>query len=337
MLTQFRRTQSYVLHSSAPATVVFSGDFLEMDVSPDLGPDCTLAIEARTDTPSNQCTKVSQLWPQPHITEAVASKVRIVNNTNEPRTIRRHEHLSQVHLTTAVDSTPALAVPPPHLLLAATVGAQCTSPVSFSMQSPLTPTTSYLTVYAASFVNYSRPMMTSLIPLLLDTTALLALLKPLSTWAPCNPHNARAVFPSTSSPRQAGRISKEFDELEQCQVFRRPEDVGITVEYINPSFLVKKPSGGYRLVITFAVVGRYSKPQPPLMPDVDSTLRTIAPWKYVIKSELTRAFYQIPLSKVSMKYCGVATPFRSIRVYTRSAMGMPGSETALGELMCLPG
>ena len=36
---------------------------------------------------------------------------------------------------------------------------------------------------------------------------------------------------------------------------------------------------------------------------------------------ITRAFYQIPLSKASMKYCGVATPFR-------------GSETALEELMC---
>ena len=70
------------------------------------------------------------------------------------------------------------------------------------------------------------------------------------------------------------------------------------------------------------------------MPDVDSTLRTIAPWKYIIKTNLTRAFYQIPLSKSSMKYCGVATPFRGIRVYTRSAMGMPGSETALEETMC---
>ena len=70
------------------------------------------------------------------------------------------------------------------------------------------------------------------------------------------------------------------------------------------------------------------------MPDVDSTLRTIAPWKYIIKTDLTRAFYQIPLSKSSMKYCGVATPFRGIRVYTRSAMGMPGSETALEETMC---
>ena len=70
------------------------------------------------------------------------------------------------------------------------------------------------------------------------------------------------------------------------------------------------------------------------MPDVDSTLRTIAPWKYIIKTDLTLAFYQIPLSKSSMKYCGIATPFHGIRVYTRSAMGMPGSETAFEETMC---
>ena len=49
------------------------------------------------------------------------------------------------------------------------------------------------------------------------------------------------------------------------------------------------------------------------MPDVDTTLRTIAPWRYMIKTDLTRAFYQIPLSKSSLKYCGVATPFRGIR------------------------
>ena len=35
-----------------------------------------------------------------------------------------------------------------------------------------------------------------------------------------------------------------------------------------------------------------------------------------------------------MKYCGVVTPFRGVRVYNRAAMGMPGSETALEELTC---
>ena len=129
-------------------------------------------------------------------------------------------------------------------------------------------------------------------------------------------------------------LQQKFDELENLGVFQRPEDLGITVEYLNPSFLVKKPNGGYRLVTAFTDVGRYSKPQPSLMPDVDSTLRHIAQWKYLITTDLTSAFYQIPLARESMKYCGVATPYRGVRVYTRTAMGMPGSETALEELMC---
>ena len=129
-------------------------------------------------------------------------------------------------------------------------------------------------------------------------------------------------------------LQQKFDDLEEMGVFKRPEDVGISVEYLNPSFLVKKASGGYRLVTAFSDVGRYSKPQPSLMPDVDSTLRLIAQWKYIVSTDLTNAFYQIPLSRDSMRYCGVVTPFSGVRVYVRSAMGMPGSETALEELMC---
>lgn len=54
----------------------------------------------------------------------------------------------------------------------------------------------------------------------------------------------------------------------------------------------------------------------------------------MIATNLTSAFYQIPLAKDSMKYCGVATPFKGVRVYVRSAMSMPGFETVLEELMC---
>ena len=129
-------------------------------------------------------------------------------------------------------------------------------------------------------------------------------------------------------------LQDKFDQLEELGVFKRSEDVGVSIEYLNPSFLVKKQSGGYRLVTPFAVVGRYSKPQSSVMPDVDSTLRHIAQWKHLIATDLTSAFYQIPLSQDTMKYCGVATPFKGVRVYVRCAMGMPGSETALEELMC---
>ena len=150
---------------------------------------------------------------------------------------------------------------------------------------------------------------------------------------PVQPPQRKGRVPQYSRDKLV-ELQQKFDELEQCQVFRCPEDIGVTVEYLNPSFLVKKPSGSFRLVTAFTDVGRYSKPKPSLMPDVDCTLCTMTPWKYIIKSDVTRAFYQIPISKASMKYCGVATPFRSIRVYTRSAMGMLSSETTLQELMC---
>ena len=109
-------------------------------------------------------------------------------------------------------------------------------------------------------------------------------------------------------------LQQKFDDFESQGVFPRPESLGITAEYLNPSFLVKKSSGGFRVVTAFADVGRYSKPQPSLMPNVDSTLRSIALWKFIISSYLTSAFYQIPLSKSSMKCCGVATPYRWVRV-----------------------
>ena len=158
------------------------------------------------------------------------------------------------------------------------------------------------------------------------------------------PFEARVNMGPVEPPQRNGRLpqyarhqllelQQKFDKLETLGVFKRPEDINIPVECLNPSFLIKKPSGGYHLLTAFADVGRYSKPQPSPMPDIDSTLRLIAQWKHIIATDLTSAFYQIPLSRDSVKYCGVATPFRGERVYARFAMGMPGSETALEELM----
>jgi len=124
------------------------------------------------------------------------------------------------------------------------------------------------------------------------------------------------------------KLQVKFNKVEELGVFRHSEDIGISVEDLEPSFLVKKSSGGSRLVTALADVGHYGKPQP----DVDSTLRHIPKWKHLIATDLKSAFYQIPLAQDSMKYCGITTPFKAVRVYVRSAMGMPGSDTAPEEL-----
>ena len=53
----------------------------------------------------------------------------------------------------------------------------------------------------------------------------------------------------------------------------------------------------------------------------------------MINTDLTKSFYQIPLAKSSIPYCGTVTPFKGLRVYVRSAMVMPGSSEYLEELL----
>ena len=87
------------------------------------------------------------------------------------------------------------------------------------------------------------------------------------------------------------------------------------------------------MVTDFEEVGKYSNPQTSLLPNTESVLRSIAQRKFIIKTDLTQAFYQIPLALISMKFCGKITPFKGVHVYTRRAMAMPGSEIALEEIM----
>ena len=149
---------------------------------------------------------------------------------------------------------------------------------------------------------------------------------------------------SVDPPPQKGRLptynrnhmnelQDKMDELEEMGVLAKPEDVGISVEYVSPSFLVRKPSGGSRPVTSFVNISRYAKPPPSCVTRSNEVLRFLAHWKFIIQSDMTSQFFQLPMKKSSMKYLGAVTPFKGTRVYTRAAMGMPGSTEHLNELM----
>ena len=106
-----RRAQCCTLRAPPSTTVLCPGDYVELDVPPDLGDDCVLALQPRTDTPVPKHTNPSSIWPEPQIVEAVGAKVRLVNSSQEPKLIGRHEHLSQIlptEETSSSTSTPSL-------------------------------------------------------------------------------------------------------------------------------------------------------------------------------------------------------------------------------------
>ena len=319
-----RRTQAHILRAPSTTSVIWPGEYIDVPIPNEIEPDTTLAIEPRPDY-----TKHTQDWPHPQIVEAVAGHVRILNNTGDPKLIPRHEHFCQVRLTQIPTTEKVKLAPyqpiPPSVHMAQTI--LHSQGVSVDLDNILPNNISQdfrdlLEVHDEVFN-----------PTISGYNGAAGPFEAVVNMGPVQPPQRKGRLPQYAHNKLV-ELQQKFDELETQGVFKRPEEVGVSAEYLNPSFLVTKPNGGHRLVTAFADVGRYSKPQPSLLPDVDSTLRTIAQWKYIIVTDLTSAFYQIPLSKCSMKYCGVATPFRGVRVYTRCAMGMPGSETALEELMC---
>ncbi|KAK3714880.1 hypothetical protein QZH41_001881 [Actinostola sp. cb2023] len=324
--------RALLLRAPPVSTTIWPGEFMEIQLPSDAPPDSEYALEPRSDAPSVRRSNDSDIWPQPSIIASVGGKIRIPNLSTEPHCLKRNEHFCQaspVFIPTDIDLRPgSTRIEPP-----SRPKAPPPATVRYSAKVRLDPDNLLPQEVRTQFQSLLDEYDSVFDPNITGYNGAAGPFEAKVNMGPVEPPQRKGRLPQYSRGKLV-ELQQKFDELEDLGVFKRPEDVGISVEYLNPSFLVKKPNGGSRLVTAFADVGRYSKPQPSLMPDVDSTLRHIAQWKHIVATDLTSAFYQIPLARDSMKYCGVATPFRGVRVYARSAMGMPGSETALEEIMC---
>ena len=312
---QIRRAQSFLLRAQQ-SQVVLPGDYLELP-APELLDDVEVAVEPRCDSQSPD-------WPSPSITEVVGGFIRIPNNSADPICIKRNQHVAQVRYTChAVESV-----------------APCSSPRNHKSKPPSIP-------FSPTDINIDPQVPKS------DVKAFESLHEKYK--CVFNPNigkyndqsgrvRASINFGSVEPPPQKGRLpmytrenmvelQDKMDELEDLGVLAKPEDVGVSVDYVSPSFLVRKPDGGSRLVTAFNGIASYAKPFPSRSTTCDDVFRFLAKGKFMIKTDMTKQFFQLPMKKASMKYLGVQTPYKGIRVYTRAAMGMPGSTEHLDELM----
>ena len=313
-----RRTQAHVLHNT-DRHVIMPGEFVEVK-TPGSPCDTYWALEPRYDTKRHQNATT---WLPPQEILAIDNTIRVPNLSDTPVLLGRNEHFCQVRSIGPVldgceidASTTSIALTSQNSV--ATVRVDPDGILSPSVRDAFTALhRSYSNVFDPAISKYN---------------GFSGSIEGHVNMGPVLPPQRKGRLPTYNREKMV-ELQAKFDELEKAGVFLKPEDAGVTVEYLNLSFLVQKPSGGSRLVTSFGEVGQYSKPQPALMPNVDDTLRDIGRWKYIIVSDLLKSFYQIPLAKSSMKYCGVTTPYKGVRVYARCAMGMPGSETCLEELM----
>ena len=94
-------------------------------------------------------------------------------------------------------------------------------------------------------------------------------------------------------------LQGKFDRLLAEGVLARAEDVENPVEYVHPSLMVKKSSGGHRFVTSFGEMGEYARPQPTINSNVEHAMHQIGQYNEMIIADFSESYYQVPVDKES--------------------------------------
>ena len=136
------------------------------------------------------------------------------------------------------------------------------------------------------------------------------------------------------------------DSYEDQGVLVNPEELGISVKHISPLLLVLKPSAtkkpardrtvkDYRLVGAFNALNDKIKTQPELRREPDHLLNFATTCKFLFQTDVCNSFYQQWMAKNKWPYLGVQTPFKGVRLLTRSSMGVKNMTERNNSLLAL--
>ena len=321
------KAESILLHSNS-TSVIYPGESLTLDCSELKDYDGDIALEPRMDSPA------LGTWPQPSFVSVSKGLLSIPNLTNDPVAIKKNQHLGNLRRVVNYDleSIEDSVVPSPNMPVQLvkihnTVGnIRHFEKVSVDPDGQLTTqqqkefkalNQKFSTVFEPSFTGYNDASGPIRAHISLGAT-------------PPPPKKARVPFYSHSNLKV---LQEMADELEENGVLAPPESIGIVCQHVSPSFLVKKPNGKWRFVTAFNDIAAFCRLPPSKATKINDVLQKIGSFKYLIKTDLTQSFFQIKVAKDSIPYLGTVTPFKGVRVYTRAAMGMPGSSEWLNELM----
>ena len=135
-----------------------------------------------------------------------------------------------------------------------------------------------------------------------------------------------------------------MDHLEKQGVLVDPQKQNIQVKKVSPSFILQKGRAKHkkldecslddiRWVVAFNNLNDDLLPKPSKQTSGRNVLTFIAKHKYHIHADLYNSYFQIPIRKQDWQWLGIRTPFRGVRVLTRSGQGLLNSETELDELI----
>ena len=319
--SSIRMAMSHILRNPC-STVLYPGEFVEIDCSSLLTDSDEVAVEPRFDSPAHGD------WPEPSILRVVDGSVRLSNNLDQPLKLSKNQQVGNARLLISEEMMPNQTPTLPKVSKFPDVHHAAPFSAKVCIDSGNQLGKEIVDKFKCLNMKYDKVFDP-------DYTGHNGFSGPI---------HAKVNLTSAPPPPQKGRLpfydqnnlvllQQHADALEDKGVLVTPESVGMSVIHVSPSFLVNKPNGKKRFVTAFNSLAKYCRPPPSRVYNCRDVLQRIGSSRFIIKTDLTASFFQIKIHPDSMPYLGTMTPFKGIRLYARAAMGMPGSTEYLEELM----
>lgn len=140
------------------------------------------------------------------------------------------------------------------------------------------------------------------------------------------PVMTRKVHVPTYSKQMKDLLADKMDELHRHGVLMRPEEVGVTVQFLSPSMLVPKADGvGHRMVSDFTPLNKFVKRDASTSPTIQEARADLSRKKYFAELDLANYFFQGGLKRSDTAFLGIQHPYDGVFVYTASPQGLRNS------------
>ena len=240
-----RRMQAHVV-SLRRTTTVWPNEDLDIDLPEHLQTEDVVAVEPRID--NCKSSTFSSLWPSPNVVSAINGKIHVHNNTKTPIVIHKNSQFCQIlAVSTLNDNANTYDYPiSPSKASHDNTKVICTQLHSSQVQ--LDPNNTMPIDLKNKFQEQLEKYDTVFSSQLPGYNGAFGPIKAKINMGPVQPPQRKGRLPLYGR-NNLEELQAKFDELETLGVFSKPEDINVSVEYLNPSFLVKKPGkSGKRLV-----------------------------------------------------------------------------------------
>ena len=124
-----------------------------------------------------------------------------------------------------------------------------------------------------------------------------------------------------------------------------PKVYGIPILHVSPSWVQQKGRAKHkslpecsidelRFITAFHSLNDTIRPKISTSCSPKTIFNFLSRWKFHIFADLNNSYFQLPVKKSLWSYLGIMTPFKGIRVMTRTGQGLLGSDVELVELLC---